>query len=183
MCKSPGVREASSRETKCGLVHDEEGWFVVSAREARWRDYGPMGFGCSFEGKRPFKQLGFNVNVLPRGASLGLYHRENHQEGFLVLAGECLLIVEGETRPLRAWDFFHCPGGTAHMIVGAGDDPAVVVGLGARGGRKGLAYLVDPAALEHGVGVATETTSPREAYARFPFPTRTRYREGWLPDF
>ena len=131
MCKSPSVREAPFRETKFGLVHDEEGWFVLNAREARWRDYGPLGFSCSFEGKRSFKQLGFNVNVLPRGASLGLYHRENRQEGFLVLAGECLLIVEGETRPLRAWDFFHCPGGTAHMIVGAGDEPAVVLGVGA----------------------------------------------------
>jgi mannose-6-phosphate isomerase-like protein (cupin superfamily) len=176
------VHEASPRETKHGLVHDGEGWFVLNARESRWRDYGPMGFGCNFEGKRRFPQLGINVNVLPRGASLGLYHRENHQEDFLVLAGECVLVIEGEKRPLKAWDFVHCPGGTAHMIVGAGDDPAVVLAVGARGGRTGLRYLVDSAATELGVSVETETTKPAEAYASFPRPSRTSYRDGWLPE-
>jgi mannose-6-phosphate isomerase-like protein (cupin superfamily) len=176
------VHEASPRETKHGLVHDEEGWFVLNARKSRWRDYGPMGFGCNFEGKRRFPQLGINVNVLPRGASLGLYHRENHQEDFLVLAGECVLVVEGEKRPLKPWDFVHCPGGTAHMIVGTGDDPAVVLAVGARGGRTGLRYLVDFAAAELGVSVETETTKPAEAYASFPRPTRTSYRDPWLPE-
>ena len=154
---------------------------MLNARESRWRDYGPLGAGCNFEGKRPFKQLGINLNVLEPGEPLGLYHRENHQEGFLVLAGECLLLVEGEERPLKAWDFFHCPGGTAHVIVGAGDGPAVVLAVGARGGRRGLAYLVEPAALGHGAGVDEETTKFSEAYAHFPPSTRTTYREGWLP--
>jgi hypothetical protein len=177
------VPEAPLRETKFGLCPDGEGWFVLSARDSRWRDYGPMGFGCNFEGKRRFPQLGINVNVLSRGASLGLYHLESHQEDFLVLAGECTLVVEGETRPLRAWDFVHCPAGTAHMIVGAGDEPAVVLAVGARGGRTGLRYLVDPAAQELGVSVETETTKPAEAYASFPRSTRTTYRDAWLPDF
>lgn len=154
---------------------------MLNARESRWRDYGPMGFGCSFEGKKRFPQLGINVNVLPRGASLGLYHRESHQEGFLVLCGRCVLVVEGETRPLQAWDFVHCPGGTAHMIVGDGDEPAVALAVGARGGRSGLRYLVDPVARELGVSVETETTKPAEAYAGYPHPARTRYGEGWLP--
>ena len=174
--------EAPFRETKFGLVADVEGWFVLNARDSRWRDYGPMGFSCSFEGKKRFRQLGINLNVLPRGASLGLYHRENHQEDFLVLSGECVLVVEGEKRPLRAWDFVHCPGGTAHMIVGAGDEPAVVLAVGARGGRTGLRYLVDPVARELGVSVETETTKPAEAYASYPWPTRTLYRAGWLPE-
>jgi len=177
------VGEAPLRETKHGLCPDGEGWFVLNARDSRWRDYGPMGFGCNFEGKRRFPQLGINLNVLARGASLGLYHRENHQEDFLVLAGECVLVVEGGTRPLKAWDFVHCPGGTAHMIVGAGDEPAVVLAVGARGGRTGLRYLVDPAARKLGVSVETETTKPAEAYASFPWPSRTSYRDGWLPDF
>ncbi len=175
------VAEAPLRKTEFGLCPDGEGWFVLNARESRWRDYGPMGFDCNFEGKRRFPQLGFNVDVLPRGASLGLYHRENHQEDFLVLAGECVLVVEGEKRPLKAWDFVHCPGGTAHMIVGAGDEPAVVLAVGGRGGRTGLRYLVDPAARELGVSVETETTKPAEAYASYPHPSRTTYREGWLP--
>jgi len=112
-----------------------------------------------------------------------MYHRENHQEGFLVLAGECVLIVEGEERSLKAWDFFHCPGGTAHVIVGAGDGPAVVLAVGARGGRKGLMYLIAAAALKHGAGVEGETKDFAQAYERFPRPARTEYREGWLPDF
>jgi len=177
------VPEAPFRETKHGLVADVEGWFVLNTRDSRWRDYGPMGFSCNFEGKRRFPQLGINVNVLPRGASLGLYHRENHQEDFLVLAGECVLVVEGEKRSLRAWDFVHCPGGTAHMIVGDGDEPAVVLAVGGRGGRTGLRYLVDPVAAELGVSVETETTKPADAYASFPRPSRTSYRDGWLPDF
>jgi hypothetical protein len=177
------VPEAPLRETKHGLVADVEGWFVLNGRDSRWRDYGPMGFGCNFEGKKRFPQLGINVNVLPRGASLGLYHSEAHQEDFLVLAGECVLVVEGEKRPLRAWDFVHCPGGTAHMIVATGDEPAVVLAVGARGGRSGLRYLVDEAARELGVSVETETTKPAEAYASFVRSTRTAYRDGWLPDF
>ena len=175
--------EASLRETKYGRVYDGGGWFVINARESRWRDAGPLGVYCNFEGKKRFPQLGINVNVLPRGASLGLYHCESHQEDFLVLAGECVLVVEGEKRPLKAWDFVHCPGGTAHMIVGTGDDPAVVLAVGARGGRTGLRYLVDPVAAELGVSVETETTKPAEAYASFPWPSRTSYRDAWLPDF
>ena len=150
--------EAPLRSTKFGLVADVDGWFVLNARDSRWRDYGPLGFGCDFEGKRPFEQLGINVNVLEPGQPLGLYHHERHQEGFLVLSGECLLVVEGETRTLRAWDFFHCPGGIAHLIVGAGSGPAVVLAVGARGGRKRLVYPVDAVATAHGAGVERETT-------------------------
>lgn len=176
------VPEAPLRTTKYGLVPDGEGWFVLNARETRWRDTGPLGMFCDFEGKRRFKQLGINLNVLEPGQPIGMYHRERAQEGFLVLAGECVLVVEGEERPLRAWDFFHCPGGTAHMIVGAGDGPAIVLAVGGRGGRKGLVYEVSAAALERGAGVDRETTKPAEAYARFPSWTRSPYRDGWLPD-
>jgi uncharacterized cupin superfamily protein len=177
------VPEAPLRSTKFGLVADVDGWFVVNTRDARWRDYGPLGAGCNFEGKRAFRQLGVNVNVVRPGEPLGLYHREARQEGFLVLAGECVLIVEGKTRRLRAWDFFHCPAGTAHVVVGAGDGPSVVVAVGARMGRKGLEYVADPLALAHGASVEEETRDSRQAYARFPAPQRTRYRDGWLPDF
>jgi uncharacterized cupin superfamily protein len=174
------VREAPLRTTKYGLVPDGEGWFVLNARETRWRDYGALGVACDFEGKRPFKQVGININVLHPGEPMSMYHRENHQEGFLVLAGECLLIVEGEERPLEAWDFFHCPGGTAHVIVGAGEGPAVVVAVGARGWRKGIVYLVAPAALAHGAGVDAQTTKSAEAYAKFPPSTRSSYHDAWL---
>jgi len=90
--------------------------------------------------------------------------------------------VEGEERPLRTWDFVHCPGGTNHMIVGAGSGPSVVLAVGARGGRKGLVYPVEALALKHGVGAERETTKPQEAYASFPAFARCRYRPGWLPE-
>jgi uncharacterized cupin superfamily protein len=177
------VPEAPLRSTRFGLVPDGEGWFVLNAAETRWRDYGPLGVACDFQGKRPFKQLGINVNVLDPGETMSMYHRENHQEGFLVLAGECLLIVEGEERALRAWDFFHCPRGTAHAIVGAGHGPAVVLAVGARGGRKGIIYPAEPVAVSRGAGVNVQTTKSAQAYARFPPSKRCPYRAGWLPEF
>jgi quercetin dioxygenase-like cupin family protein len=176
------VPEAPLRETKYGLVADEEGWFVVNVREARWRERERLGSYCDFEGKKPFPQLGINVSVLEPGESLGRYHRENGQEGFLVLAGRCVLIVEDEERELRAWDFIHCPPQTDHMIVAAGDGPAVVLAVGARGlSRKGLVYPVSDTAKKYGVSVEKETTKPAEAYADLPRSRRVAYREGWLP--
>ena len=175
--------EAPLRTTKYGLAPDGEGWFVVNAREARWRDTGPLGRYCNFEGKRRFPDFGINLNVLEPGQPMAMYHRENGQEGFLVLVGTCLLIVEGEERELRAWDFFHCPPQTEHVIVGAGDGPAVVLAVGARGRiRKGFVYPVSEAARRFGASVRKETTKPGEAYAALPPTRRVAYGEGWLPD-
>jgi quercetin dioxygenase-like cupin family protein len=112
------VPEALPRMTKNGLVVDGEGWFVLNARESRWKSEGPLGRYCTFEGKRRFPKLGFNISVLEPGQAYGRYHRENAQEGFLVIEGECLLIVEEQERRLKAWDYFHCPGGTEHIILG-----------------------------------------------------------------
>lgn len=113
-----------------------------------------------------------------------MYHRENGQEGFLVLAGACLLIVEGEKRELRAWDFFHCPPKTEHVIVGSGDGPALVLAVGARGlSRKGIVYTVSKVARTHDAGVARETTKCQEAYAKFPKSRRTACGDDWLPEF
>ena len=168
--------------TKYGLIPDGQGWFVVNACDIRWRDTGPLGVYCSFEGKRRFPQLGINISVLQPGQRLAMYHRENAQEGFVVLAGTCLLVVEGEERELKTWDFFHCPPQTEHVVVGSGDGPAVVVAVGARGrGRKGLVYPVAEAALTHAACVERETTEPSEAYAGLR-SVRCAYRDGWLPD-
>ena len=180
--------EAPLRTSKNGLVVDGEGWFVVNARESRWRSMGRLGSYCTFEGKRPFRQVGINVNVLEPGEAMGMYHRENGQEDFLVLAGECLLIVEGQERPLKAWDFFHCPGGTEHIIVGAGSGPAIVVAVGARGRGigGGIVYTVAEAAARHGASVERETTKPSEAYATvragLPRSLWVPYQPGWLPE-
>ena len=174
--------ESPARETKFGLVHDEPGWFVVSAREERWDRWDRMGLCCSFEGKKRFPQLGININVLEPGESLGRYHEEAAQEDFLVIAGECTLIVEDEERPLRAWDFVHCPPRVPHMIVGAGEGPSVVIAVGRRGlGRHGLVYRVSDVARKHGVSVEKETTKPQEAYADLAGRERVRYG-GWLPE-
>jgi uncharacterized cupin superfamily protein len=176
------VPEAPLRQTKYGLVTDGDGWFVINARESRWRDTGPLGFYCDFEGKKRFPDFGINLNVLQPGQSLALYHRENAQEGFLILSGSCVLIVEDQERELKAWDFFHCPPQTEHVIVGASDRPAVVLAIGARGRRrKGLVYPVSQLAQKYGASAESETTNPAEAYARFPYSRRIAYGEGWLP--
>ncbi len=168
--------------TKYGLAPEGEGWIAVNERDIHWRDTGPLGVYCSFEGKRRFPQLGINVNVLQPGQRLSMYHRENAQEGFLVVAGTCLLIVEGEERQLRTWDFFHCAPRTEHVVVGAGDSPAAGVAVGARGrGRKGIVYPVAEAASKHSACVERETTEPSEAYAGRP-RARCVYRDGWLPE-
>ena len=179
-----GVPEIVPRETKHGLVADGDGWFVINATESRWSDTGAFGFYCNFEGKRRFKQLGLNLNVLEPGQSLGYYHRERAQEDFLVLAGECLLLVEGQERTLRAWDFVHCPPETDHIIVGAGAGPVDR----ARGRRPRPRAERDrlpgrPArARAWRRRPKQETTKPQEAYAGLPSYTRCRYRPGWLPE-
>ena len=73
--------------------------------------------------EHPFENLGVHVRILWPGDPNALYHREGVQEGFLVLSGECTLIVEEEERQLRQWDYFHCPAGTSHVIVGVGEVP------------------------------------------------------------
>jgi uncharacterized cupin superfamily protein len=176
------VPEAPLESTKFGLRPGGPGWFVVSAREMRWRDTGSLGKFCDFEGKRRFPQLGINLNVLQPGEPMGLYHRENAQEDFLVLAGECLLLVDGDERVLKTWDLFHSPPGTEHVIVGAGSGTSVVLAVGARLRRKGLVYPVSETALEHGAGVKEETTDPSEAYGSFADWKRTPYQDGWLPE-
>jgi uncharacterized cupin superfamily protein len=140
---------------------------------------------CAFEGDARFPQIGINIRVFEPGEPMTMYHWESNQEDFLVLAGEPLLIAEGEERPLRQWDFVHCPAGTPHTIVGAGTTPCVVLAAGARDhpadGRWG-GYTVDETARRHGAGVETETADANEAYAPFPKRAPTRYREGWLRD-
>jgi uncharacterized cupin superfamily protein len=178
------VPEAPLEETEAGLVAAGEGWFVLNAREARWRHREGRGESLPFEGKIDFPQVGINLFVLWPGEPIGMYHWEADQEDFLVLSGEALLIVEGRERPLRQWDFVHCPPGTNHIVVGAGDGPCVVLGVGAREHQAGAdwgGYPVDEVALRHGAGVEKETTDADEAYARFPAPEPTRYRDGWLP--
>ena len=179
------VPEAQLEPTETGLVPDGDGWFVLNARAARWRYAEGRGSVCPFGDEPEFPQVGVNLFVLGPGEPMAMYHWEADQEDFLVLAGEALLIVEGEERPLRQWDLVHCPAETKHVIVGAGDAPCLVLAVGARDRSTGPdwgAYSVDEAALRHGAGVERETTDAKQAYARFTKREPTRYREGWLPE-
>ena len=189
------VPEAELRDDGAGLVPASSGWFVLNARDARWFHFPGRGRTPTLQGTGDFPQVGLGLTVLEPGEPMSMYHWESDQEDFLVLAGEALLIAEGQERPLRQWDFVHCPPRTQHVIVGAGDGPCVIFAVGALenhttgsrvdGTLDGLegesAYTVDEAALRHGAGVEEETEDAAVAYARFPEPVPTRYREGWLP--
>jgi len=177
------VPEAPLERTEHGLVPAGDGWFVLNAREARWRHAEGRSALCDVEGETDFPQVGVNLNVLAPGEAMAMYHWEADQEDFLVVSGEALLVVEGEERPLRQWDFVHCPAGANHTIVGAGGGPCAIVAIGARDRSTGPdwgGYPPDETARRHGVSVDEETTEPREAYARFPARRPTRYRDGWL---
>jgi len=174
------MTEARLEELDSGLAPVTDGWFVVNVRDAAWLANDAFGLRCVFEADKPvirrrpdhevhrFPDVGFTLAVLEAGKPSGMYHAESNQEDFLVLAGECLLLVEGEERQLEAWDFVHCPPGTEHAFVGAGDGPCVIFMTGARTGEKSIVYPGSELARRHGAGVETETSSPAEAYAPFP---------------
>jgi uncharacterized cupin superfamily protein len=165
------VPEAPLEHSAHGTFPVGDGWFVVNARDAQWFDSNGLGFYAPFEGENaPFGELGINLAILAPGEPSAMYHGEEAQEGFLVLAGECILLVEGQERVLRAWDFFHCPPWTEHTFVGAGEGPCLLLGVGARSKGRGLRYPVSDLALAHGAGVEAETSVAREAYARFGRP-------------
>jgi uncharacterized cupin superfamily protein len=158
-------------------------WFVRNLREAKWWDRGPRGFVTELVGDDD-AQVGVNVFVLGPGESMSMYHWEADQEGFLVLSGEALLIVEDEEQPLRQWDFFHCPAPVPHTIVGAGSGPSVILAIGAREHANGDwgGYPYSELAMRHDASAEEETTEPDVAYARFPDRQPGEYRDGWLPN-
>jgi quercetin dioxygenase-like cupin family protein len=173
------INEAQLDDVGSGLAPVSPGWFVVNAAEAAWVRNDSFGGRCVFESServlmdRPdldpqwFMQTGFTLAVLEPGKPSGMYHAESSQEDFLVLAGTCLLLIEEEERPLRAWDFVHCPPGTRHTFVGTGDGPCVIFMTGARRDDDTIVYPRSEPALAHGAGVETETPRPAEAYAPF----------------
>ena len=184
------VEEARLEAADSGLTPATDGWFVVNAREAAWLTNHTFGARCVFEADTPvvrnrpeletlrFGDVGFTLAVIAPGQPSGLYHAESNQEDFLILVGECVLLVEGEERQLHAWDFVHCPPGTEHVFVGAGEGPCVIFMTGARTGNKSIVYPASDLARRQGAGVDTETSSPAVAYAQFPhwLPARP---DGW----
>ena len=175
------VTEARLEDAGSGLAPVTEGWFVVNVRDAEWFTSETRGAACWFAneyGDSPveFPQFGINVTVLEPGQS-GVYHAEANQEAFLVLGGECRLLVEGEERRLRAWDFFHSPPWTEHAFVGAGDAPCVILMVGAHVSPEGR-YPVSELAARYGASVEKETSDPEQVYA-----TAERFRRGRPPDW
>jgi uncharacterized cupin superfamily protein len=179
------VPEALLEQTEHGLVPKGPGWYVVNAREVPWSAAEGRGAYSDLEAEPEFEQYGVHLVTLAPGEAMAMYHWEADQEDFLVLAGEAVLVIEGEERQLRRWDFVHCPPEAKHVIVGAGDSQCLVLAMGARDRSVGDdwgGYTVDETAAKHGASVAVETTEPKKAYAKLPRREPGPIGEGWLPE-
>jgi uncharacterized cupin superfamily protein len=173
------VQEARLEAVASGLAPVTPGWFVVNAADAAWVNNGYFGGVCIFESDefvlrgRPDldeyvkPNAGFTLRVVPPGRPSSLYHAESVQEDFLVLAGECLLIVENQERRLRAWDFVHCPPMTAHTFVCVGERPCVMLATGNRRDDLERIYLRSDVALRHGAGVENDTENPGPSHGEW----------------
>jgi uncharacterized cupin superfamily protein len=176
------VDEARLESVESGLTPVSPGWFVVNARDAAWLSNERGVAACIFEsddfvlrgrpdlGEYVKPGAGFALRVIEPGQPAGMYHAESVEEDFLVLAGECIAIVEDEERHLWAWDFLHCPPGTAHTFIGAGDGPCVLLCAGNRDFDDETfwrIYRPSAAAARYGASPDAETTSSAEANAPF----------------
>jgi uncharacterized cupin superfamily protein len=175
------VQEARLEDTETGQIVDGDGWFILNLAEASWERDPDLGIWCNLGAPdAPFTQFGIGPHLLMPGQPNGRYHAETAQEGFLVLAGECIAIVEGEERHMRQWDYLHCPPGTDHITVGAGDGPCVILMVGTRSPDITTQYTVNELAARYGASPPHDTDSSKEAYADLE-RTRTRTRAPWPP--
>jgi uncharacterized cupin superfamily protein len=184
------VPEAELKQTDAGLVPDSTGWFVLNVRDARWfhkpgqGDSVPLTGYDEFEAETYFPMLGMAIRVVGPGEPTGTYHWETEQEDFLVLSGEGLLIVEGQERKLKQWDFVHCPPETKHIFVGAGEGPCVILAASSRQFQKDGPwgyYCVDETAAKYNASSPEETQDGSVAYGRFAPAEEARYPGGLLP--
>jgi len=155
----------------------DDGWFARNVRDLTWHRDRPRGFVVELVPRD--SKVGVNLFVLGPGDPMSMYHWEGDQEGFLVLSGEAVLIVEDEERALRQWDYFHCPPGVPHTIVGSGSRPVAILALGGRAVDTG-AYPYSELAMKHDASAEEETTESKVAYARFPAEESAEFREEWL---
>jgi mannose-6-phosphate isomerase-like protein (cupin superfamily) len=185
------VSEATLEDMGAGLVPTSVGWFVLNARDARWFEKPGQGHSVSltgvdeYEAETYFPMLGMAIRVVSPGEPTTTYHWETEQEDFLVLAGEAVLIVEGQERPLKQWDFVHCPPGTKHAFAGGGSGPCVLLCASSRQFQKdgpwGF-YCADETAARYNASSPEDTRDGALAYARFAPSYPQRYRDGLLPD-
>ena len=185
MARTP-VPEAKLVDTEVGKKPEGDGWFVVNVSDAAAVASENAGYAFLFEAAaargRVFPHFGINVHVLQPGEPASLYHAEETQEAFLVLRGECRLIVEDEERRLRQWDFFYSAPWTAHVIVGAGEGPCAVLMVGARNVGDGLVYPVSEPAGRYGASAVEETSSGPEAYGGAGWEQPEPARKPWPPE-
>ena len=184
------VPEATLEDNGAGLVPTSAGWFVMNARDGRWFDKPGQGHSIpltghdEYEAERFFPMLGMSIRIINPGEPSTTYHWETEQEDFLVLSGEGVLIVEGQERPVKQWDFVHCPPETRHAFAGAGDGPCVILCASSRQFQKDGpwgSYCADETAARHNASPPEDTQDTDVAYARFAPAREMRYREGLLP--
>ncbi len=165
------MREARIDETEQGRLPVGEGWFILNLGEMPWETV--PGFGvwrdvdwARASGDTP--SVGVHIHVLQPGETNGYYHAEAAEEGFIVLSGECLAVVEGQERPMRQWDYLHSPPGTAHATIGAGDRPCAILMFGSPDPRRKVEWIADEIAARHGASVERATSDSGEAYGHLP---------------
>lgn len=181
------VTEARLERVASGLAPVTPGWFLVNAAEAAWVTNAEWSGGvCIFESDefvlrgRPDlsgyekPEAGFTLRVVPPGRPADIYHAESVQEDFLILSGEGMLIIEEEERPIRAWDFVHCPPMTAHTFVATGDAPLILIATGNRRTDLERIYPRSDAALRHAAGSEVTTTQPERTGH-----WEVRHPDGW----
>ena len=161
----PVITEATLERSEHGVAPASGGWFVMNLADVKADCEPGRHYHANFQGVQNFPDYGINVQTLYPGVANCMYHREAAQESILVLSGTCMLVVEGQERPLAVWDFVHLPPGTAHVVVGTGEAPCSFLMVGARPDNNRIIYEPDAAAAKYDACVATTTTSPDEAYA------------------
>jgi uncharacterized cupin superfamily protein len=168
------VEEAPLAPTPAGLAPGGDGWYIVNVAEAAGSRSPVLGGSVKLAGYREddwtSPDLAVNIRVLEPGVPNARYHRENIDEAFLVLRGECLVVVEEQERPLRKGDFLFAPAGTAHVFVGAGEGPCAILMVSRRVAEEdeALEYPASEVAARYGASASKTTASPEEAYAGFP---------------
>jgi uncharacterized cupin superfamily protein len=169
------VDEARIEVTEQGPLPAGDGWFVLNLGEMPWETV--PGFGVwrdfNWDQKPGEPNIGVHIHVLQPGENFGYYHAEAAQEGFIVLSGECLAIVEGKEQRMRQWDYLHSPPGTAHVLVGGGDRPCALVMFGSPDPRRKVEWIADETAAKHGASVKRTTGRDTDAYGDLPAPVPT----------
>ena len=165
------MQEAQIEDIADGHVPVDGGWFILNLGEMAWETVPGFGTWRGFDppDADPSQPgIGVHVHVLQPGEAPGYYHAEEAQEGFIVLSGECVAIVEGQERRMRRWDYLHSPPGTGHITVGAGDEPCAILMFGSPDPRRKVAWIADGTAARYGASVANTTGQAAEAYGTLP---------------